>query len=326
VIDFKSIDDRASLAGTNRLELLLFKLANPRDVDGKALYGINVFKVRELMVMPQLTRLPGGHRCMIGMANIRGRAVPVIDLARYCGFPGGRGSSDILVITEFNTTTQGFLVDSVENILQLAWNDIREPPEMISHNHNNMLTAMSSLEDGRMLLIVDVEKVISEVLGSPLDADLDLEAVDDSRLVFFADDSGVARAQVAKILDHMQLKYNSADNGEDAWHALQDMADEAERAGRPLSETLLAVVTDVEMPRMDGYVLTGKLKADRRFDGIPVMMHSSLSSTENERLGLHVGADGYMSKLQPEEFSRKLAAIIARSHPEQADRELPPAA
>ena len=327
MVDFKSIDERASLAGTNRLELLLFRLKNPRDTDRTALYAINVFKVRELMVGPPLVRLPGSHPCMVGMANIRGTAVPVIDLERYCNFPKSDTPSNILVVTEFNSNTQGFLVDGVENIIQLAWSEIREPPDMLSQDHNNMLTAMSAMEDGRMLLVIDVERIISEVLGNPVTIQTTVSTVtDEQRLVFFADDSAVARAQIGKILDRMCLPHRSAANGEEAFAMLSAMADEAEREGRPLSESLLAVVTDIEMPRMDGYVLTGKIKADSRFDGIPVMMHSSLSSSENERLGMHVGADAYIAKLKPQEFSALLVKLLGDKVLGSAIRELPPAA
>ena len=325
MVDFQSIDDRTNLAGTNRLELLMFKLDNDLDVDRTALYGINVFKVRELMVVPRLVRLPGSHPCMAGMASIRGQAVPVIDLNRYCGF-SSKSEPTILVVTEFNSSTQGFLVSEVEDIIQLAWSEIQEPPEILSREHGNILTAVSLLDERRMLLIIDVERAIAETLGSVVDIDgesIDSGAGDggsddDDRIVFFADDSAVARAQVGKILDRMQLRHQSGKNGQDAYDQLRQLADEAEEAGRPLKDSLLAIVTDIEMPNMDGYVLTGKIKADKRFEGIPVMMHSSLSATENKRLGLEVGADAYMPKLKPKEFSATLAGLITDTHPDIA--------
>ena len=317
MVDFKSIDDRTNLAGSNRLELLMFRLGDALDTHRTALYGINVFKVRELMVLPPLTPLPGSHPCLRGVASIRGKAVPVIDLNRYCGFDGGKDSS-ILIITEFNNGTQGFLVNEVDDIVRLDWGDIDEPPELLAAAHDNLLTAVSRLDEERMLLIVDVERAIAEVLGSPDEGDEDIAGVDagERRTVFFADDSAVARAQVGKILDRMSLGHRSAKNGREALEQLLEMADRADERGVALKESLLAVITDVEMPHMDGYVLTSKLKSDRRFDGVPVMMHSSLSATENRRLGMQVGADGYMPKLQPEAFSAMLAGLIHGAHPE----------
>ena len=180
MVDFKSIDDRTNLAGTNRLELLMFRLGDTLDAHRTALYGINVFKVRELMVLPPLTPLPGSHACLRGVASIRGKAVPVIDLNRYCGFDGGESSS-ILIITEFNNGTQGFLVNEVDDIVRLDWSDIDEPPELLAATHDNLLTAVSRLDEERMLLIVDVERVIAEVLGSPCDGGGTVAEVDAGR-------------------------------------------------------------------------------------------------------------------------------------------------
>ncbi len=324
-MDLKSIDDRTNLAGTNRLELLTFRLCDTRDPAGTALYGINVFKVRELMVTPRLMPIPEMHPCMAGVANIRGKVVPVIDLDLYMGFQRPPESSPILVVTEFNRSTQGFLVDEVESIMPLAWSDVQEPPEMIAEAHNNILTAFSPLEEKTMLLTIDVERVIYDVLGSNTDdmAEADIAKVNDSRMIFFCDDSAVARAQVTKILDRMDVAHQSAVNGQDAHDMLMQIADEAEAGGKKLSDLLLAVVTDVEMPKMDGYVLTSKLKADKRFKDVPVMMHSSLSTSENKRLGMRVGADGYIPKLQPREFSSTLVDLIAKAHPDVAVEQLP---
>lgn len=327
-MDLKSIDDRTNLAGTNRLELLTFRLSDTRDPAGTALYGINVFKVRELMVTPRLMPIPEMHPCMAGVANIRGRVVPVIDLDLYMGFERSPDSSPILVVTEFNRSTQGFLVDEVDSIMPLAWSDVQEPPQMIAEAHNNILTAFSPLEEKTMLLTIDVERVIYDVLGSNIDevSSEDIAKIHDPRMIFFCDDSAVARAQVTKILDRMDVVHRSAVNGQEALETLMAMADEAEVAGKKLSDTLLAVVTDVEMPKMDGYVLTAKLKADKRFNGVPVMMHSSLSTSENKRLGMRVGADGYIPKLQPREFSSTLVDLIAKAHPGIDVEQLPKAA
>jgi len=128
--------------------------------------------------------------------------------------------------------------------------------------------------------------------------------------VFYVDDSKVARMQIGKILDKMGLSYDCAKNGDQAWKKLSAMADEAEKSGRDVSEQVRAVITDVEMPVMDGYVLTGKIKADKRFNKVPILMHSSLSASENERLGMKVGADAYVPKLRPKEFSQTLNGLL----------------
>lgn len=301
-----SVDDRTNLAGTNRLELLTFHLS--ADKDGQQeLFGINVFKVREILQIPEITPVPQSPDCLAGYANIRGRFEPAIDLCKYCGFDADENRR-ILVVTEFNGGTQGFLVHDVDNILQLAWSQITTPPDLVGNIPGNLLTAMSQLDDGRMLMIIDVERVIADVLGSSVD-NLDDDAqfvAEDERMVFFVDDSRVARAQVQRLLERMHIPCKSATNGEEALHMLQTMAAQAAADGVALSTRIKAIVTDVEMPRMDGYVLTRKLKEDNRFENIPVMMHSSLSARENQRLGMKVGADAYVAKLDPETFTTTL--------------------
>ena len=312
---FQSIDDRTNLAGTNRLEILMFSLGRKDQLENETRFGINVFKVRELMTVPDLIKVPESDASLVGMANIRGRAVPVIDLNHYCGYESSP-EHKILIVTEFNNSTQGFMVSEVDDIIQLAWSQIVEPSELISQNHDNMLTAMSKLEDERILLLIDVEKIIAEVLGSRFETELDQvgsEETDDGAYVFFADDSGVARMQVGRLLDKMNLAHESAHNGRDAWQMLDKAATEAEEAGGKVSDHLLAVVTDVEMPHMDGYVLTTKIKEDARFNGVPVMMHSSLSAGQNKKLGMKVGADAYVAKLIASEFSSTLSGLIAKA-------------
>ncbi|MFK7894074.1 MAG: chemotaxis protein [Granulosicoccus sp.] len=309
---FKSIDDRTNLAGSNRLEILMFSLGRENQLENETLFGINVFKVRELMTVPELIAIPETPPSHVGVANIRGRAVPVIDLNHFCGYDSSP-DTNILILTEFNRSTQGFVVSDVDNIIQLAWSQIVEPSDLISNNYDNMLTAMSKLEDGRILLLIDIEKVISEVLGSTLEEEitLNVQIVDESKYVFFVDDSGVARMQVARLLDRMNFKHKCAHNGREAWEMLESAANEAEKSGVPLSDSLQAVVTDVEMPYMDGYVLTSKIKADKRFEGVPVMMHSSLSAGQNKKLGMKVGADAYVAKLVAAEFSATLNGLIS---------------
>ncbi|MFK7856646.1 MAG: chemotaxis protein [Granulosicoccus sp.] len=310
----ESVDNRTNLAGTNRLEILMFSLGKKNQIENDTRFGINVFKVRELMTVPTLIKIPEANPSLVGMANIRGKAVPVIDLNHFCGYESSP-DSNILIVTEFNNSTQGFMVSEVDDIIQLAWSQIVEPNELVSNSHDNMLTAMSKLEDDRILLLIDVEKIIAEVLAT--DHDFDVETVkhedSDSKFVFFADDSGVARIQVGRLLENMNIRHHSANNGRDAWANLRGYADEAEQKNQKLRHTLQAIVTDVEMPYMDGYVLTQMIKEDPRFEGIPVMMHSSLSAEQNKKMGMKVGADAYVAKLVAKEFTETLNGLIAKN-------------
>lgn len=308
----QSVTESTRLAGTNQLEILMFRLEEGGDKT--ELFGINVFKVRELIEAPVLTQTPETSEYLAGYANIRGKAVPVIDMQKYCGIQTDT-EPKILAITEFNRSTQAFLVHDVDGIQRLSWDDIKPPPAIVGNERDNMLTAMSVLEDGRMLLIIDVEKVLVDVLGSAINELSGIEEQHglDERLVFFADDSSVARMQISKILDHINVPHESAGNGLEALTTLQHLADVADEDGVALASRIQAIVTDVEMPVMDGYVLTRHIKDDKRFNGIPVMMHSSLSADENIRIGMKVGADGYMPKLRPKEFIARLVGLIQES-------------
>jgi len=308
----KNIDARTKLAGTNKLEILMFSLGLDKRTGREETFGINVFKVREVMRIPEITRAPEMPASVEGMVSLRGALVPVIDLAKYTGIetddPAG-----IMIVTEYNGHTQGFLVKAVDNILRLDWSAMRVPPEMLVAEMGGLVTAITELKDKRLVMMIDVEKVLSET--SRFDADemifKNVQPLGKERTVFFADDSAVARHQIARTLDAMQVKYISAINGRQAWAELVKMADLAEASHTPLKSVVQVILTDVEMPEMDGYMLTRKIKADKRFSGIPVLMHSSLSGSSNQQLGKTVGVDEYVPKFEPQKLAQILARLLA---------------
>jgi len=309
----KNIDARTKLAGTNKLEILMFSLGKDLRTGREETFGINVFKVREVMRIPAITRAPEMPPSVEGMVSLRGALVPVIDLAKYIGMEA-EGKPDIMIVTEYNGHTQGFLVKSVDNILRLDWSAMRVPPEMLAAEMGGLVTAITELKDKRLVMMLDVEKVLSETghFGSD---DIIFKSVKhlgkDDRTVFFADDSSVARNQISKTLDAMGVKHISAINGRKAWDELARMADYADASHTPLKSLLQVILTDVEMPEMDGYMLTRKIKADKRFNGIPVLMHSSLSNSQNAQLGKAVGVDEYVPKFEPQKLSQTLARLLA---------------
>ena len=308
----KNIDARTKLAGTNKLEILMFSLGLDKRTGREETFGINVFKVREVMRIPEITRAPEMPASVEGMVSLRGALVPVIDLAKYTGIetddPAG-----IMIVTEYNGHTQGFLVKAVDNILRLDWSAMRVPPAMLVAEMGGLVTAITELKNGRLVMMMDVEKVLSET--SRFDADemifKNVQPLGKERTVFFADDSAVARHQIARTLDAMQVKYISAINGRQAWAELVKMADLAEASHTPLKSVVQVILTDVEMPEMDGYMLTRKIKADKRFSGIPVLMHSSLSGSSNQQLGKTVGVDEYVPKFEPQKLAQILARLLA---------------
>jgi two-component system, chemotaxis family, chemotaxis protein CheV len=307
----RSIDARTKLAGTNKLEILMFTLGTDNRSGRRETFGINVFKVREVMRVPPITRAPEMPSAVEGMLSLRGALVPVIDLAKYAGIQVDT-KPEIMIVTEYNGHTQGFLVEAVDTILRLDWSAMKVPPDMLNSQMGGLVTAVTELPDGRLVMMMDVEKILAET-GSFGD-DTSYKNVKplgmSNRTVFFADDSAIARKQIAGTLDAMQVSYISAINGRQAWEELQKVANGAETAGVPVSDYVQLILTDVEMPEMDGYMLTRKIKEDRRFAGIPVLMHSSLSSTSNQSLGKAVGVDEYVPKFEPQKLSQTIKRLL----------------
>jgi two-component system, chemotaxis family, chemotaxis protein CheV len=307
----KSVDGRTKLAGTNRLEILMFTLGEDPSSGRREVFGVNVFKVREVMRTPVITRAPEMPPAVEGMVSLRGKLVPVMDLAKYVGLSSAT-KPEIMIVTEYNGQTQGFLVHEVDTILRVDWAKMRVPPHMLSGKTTGLVTAVTELENGTLVMMLDVEQLLS-AFHNVADESAALQTIDPSavppnRTVLFADDSSVARGQIARTLDAMGVKHVITQNGAQAWAELTRIADQARVSGRDVREYIQLVLTDVEMPEMDGYMLAKQVKADPRFKGLPVIMHSSLSGHSNQQLGASVGIDEYISKFEP----AKLAAAITR--------------
>jgi two-component system chemotaxis response regulator CheV len=307
----KNIDARTRLAGTNKLEILLFTLGVDSRTGRHETYGINVFKVREVMRTPPITVAPDMPPAVKGMVSLRGVLVPVVDLAEYAGIHPD-SPRDIMIVTEYNGHTQGFLVEAVDTILRLDWAQMRVPPEMLTTNMGGLVTAITELQDGRLVMMLDVERVLAET--TKIDDDFlfaNIQSLGREDLtVVFADDSSVARSQIERTLKALGLRYIAAVNGQMAWEELQKIAAYADSTGRKAHDLVQLVLTDVEMPEMDGYILTKNIKSDRRFAGIPVIMHSSLSSMSNQQLGKSVGVDEYVPKFEPQRLAETLGRLL----------------
>ena len=309
----KAVDARTKLAGTNKLEILLFTLGLDKRTGRRENYGINVFKVREVMRTPEITRAPDMPPHVEGMVSLRGQLVPVVDLQKYAQVETD-AKRDIMIVTEYNGHVQGFLVEGVDTILRLDWSQMRVPPEMLSNQTNGLVTAVTELADGRLIMMMDVEKILAE--SNQYDEVVTFRGVEKRRIdgctIFFADDSLVARRQITKTLELMGAKYIAAINGRRAWEELQRIADHAAVEGKAVKEYVTLILTDVEMPEMDGYMLTKMVKSDPRFHGIPVLMHSSLSGFSNQKLGQSVGVDEYVSKFEPQRLSETIVRMVGR--------------
>ncbi|MFZ4535639.1 chemotaxis protein [Propionivibrio sp.] len=305
----KNIDARTKLAGTNKLEILLFSLGTNSNTGRRETFGINVFKVREVMRTPAITSAPEMPSSVEGMVSLRGVLVPVVDLARYAGVATETPRS-IMIVTEYAGHTQGFLVEGVDTILRLDWSQMKVPPDMLLAEMGGLVTAVTELPDGRLVMMLDVEKVLSQTTNYDEESVYrKIKPLNNPNLtVYFADDSVVARKQITRALEAMNVKYVGATNGLEAWKELDKIANLAESSGQNITDLVSLVLTDVEMPEMDGYILTKRIKTDPRFAGVPVIMHSSLSGMSNQQLGKSVGVDEYVPKFE----ALKLSEVLTR--------------
>lgn len=292
-----AVNQRTQLVGQNRLELLLFKLV------GRQRFGINVFKVREVLQCPKLTMLPKQDPFIKGVAHIRGQTISVIDMSKAIGGPAiTQTDESFIIIAEYNRSVQGFLVAGVERIVTLSWKDMMPPPE--GAGKSSYLTAVTEI-DNEMVSILDVEKVLNEI--SPVSTDLSEGVADENvgvelgeRIVMIADDSTVARNQVKRALEPLGIKMALAKNGQDALEQLKAIAETCEHS---ITEKVALMVSDIEMPEMDGYTLTAEVKGDERMAKMPIILHTSLSGVFNNAMVAKVGAEDFIPKFHPDELA-----------------------
>lgn len=302
-----SVDARTRLAGSNKMEILLFSLGT------REIFGINVFKVREVSQTPEITKSPNMPFGVQGVISLRGNIIPIISLGKFIGAELEEQYTS-MIVTEFNKSTQAFLVESVDRIIRVDWDKMKAPENVINSSSSvsqAMITAITELDNGRLVSILDVEQILCSVVGEPHIPDLPTPDMSDNQFVFFADDSIVARKELSNLLDKMRVKYHQSTNGREAWEKLKAIA--SRPAGNlPLSASLKVILVDAEMPEMDGYVLTRNIKGDRRFQGIPVVMHSSLSSDANRAMGNSVGVDAYVAKFEPLVLAETILPYLQR--------------
>jgi len=296
------VDARTNLAGTNKMEILLFSLGSNEK------FGINVFKVKEVCQIGKITRTPNMPGGVDGIVSLRGHVMPVLNLANFMGMKPGE-KHETMLVAEFNRHILGFLVKDVDRIIRVDWDKVHPTEGMLS-DKGALITAITELEDGSLVSILDVEQILADAFGEAIVGNVERIESEHELCVFFADDSLVARRKIVEVLDKMGVKHVQANNGREAWERLKAMADAAQSAGVKLHDQIQVILTDAEMPEMDGYVLTQNIKADSRFDSIPVVMHSSLSSDANRAMGKRVGVDSYVPKFDSVVLSSTLRPLL----------------
>ena len=292
----ESVNKRTQLVGQNRLELLLFKL------NGRQRFGINVFKVKEVLQCPPLTSLPRLNSNVRGIAHVRGMTISVIDLSAATG---GRPIENIencfIIISEYNRSVQGFLVSSVERIINMNWEAIMPPPQ--GAGRGSYLTAVTEIED-ELVEILDVEKILDEIspVNTNISKELDEKLTIDRDLhhhIMVIDDSSVARKQIIRALSSLDLQIDTAKDGKEALDKLRVMAAELD----DVSTEIPLIISDIEMPEMDGYTLTAEIRDDPKLRNIKVVLHTSLSGVFNQAMVQKVGANDFIAKFNPDELA-----------------------
>jgi len=298
-----TVNQRTQLVGENRLELLLFR------VNGRQVYGINVFKVKEVLQCPKLTILPGSNPVVRGVAHIRSGTIPIMDMSMATGnTPLQDLKNAFVIITEYNLKTQGFLVAGVERIINMNWGDIHPPPKGTGREH--YLTAVTEV-DKQLVEIIDVEKILAEV--SPVNEQIsegvvseDVHAKAKAKKVLIVDDSNIARKQVSRCLENVGVEVVALNDGREAWEHLYAIAE----AGENISDHYMMMISDIEMPEMDGYTLTTRVRGDSRMAGFFIVLHSSLSGVFNKAMVEKVGANDFIAKFDPDILAERVVRQV----------------
>ena len=298
------VDQRTQLVGQNRLELLLFRLA------GRQRFGINVFKVREAMPCPALTKLPHSHPVIRGMAHIRGQAISIFDLSIGVG---GRPIEDLskcfVIITEYNRTVQGFLVNSIDRIVNTRWADILPPPS--ASGRGSYMTAITKIDD-ELVEIIDVEKVMAEVTG--IDAVVSSNLIENFTTqnttsrphILVADDSSVARNQIKRTMEQIDIDTTIVRDGKEALNQLLAWTEQ----GIDVNNHISMIISDIEMPEMDGYTLTAEIRKEPLFQNIKILLHSSMSGEFNKNMIEKVDANRFVAKFSPDDLASTVQELV----------------
>ena len=308
--------DKELKVGSNEMELVDFRILKQEE-DGvyEGIYGINVSKVREIIKLPSLTELPGTPEFIEGIFDLRDVVIPVVNLAKWMGIvvPPEAEAQAKVIITEFNNVLIGFIVHDAKRIRRISWSDI-EPASFVSSSGSldgSKITGVTKIEGDNVLLILDLETVVQDLgLYEP-----DTETVPDqiatfSGVALVLDDSSTARKIVKEALIKMGFSVVEAGDGEEGLVKLNDLY---KMYGNQLANNLKIIISDVEMPKMDGFHFAANVKDDERFDGIPIVFNSSISDHFSENRGIEAGGEAYLVKFQASTFYDEVARVV-RAH------------
>ena len=297
-------------SGTNELEIIEFQLRKQRPDGTEKIshYGINVAKVREVIRVPETTDYPNPQPHLVGVFSLRDSLIPLVDLGGWLGVktPTAFETKNVIV-TDFNRMSNGFLVDSVSRIHRISWEEVESPSQFLESGEQDCVVAVVRRKD-RLIMILDFEKIIAdinpELSMEKYDVKEDRKVIIDDRMtakrqantLLVVDDSAFIRKLIESTLRTSGYNVIAAKDGADAYEMLQEFELVAEEENLPVSDLVSMVISDVEMPRMDGLHLVKRLREGKAYRTTPIVMFSSIMSEENRHKALSLGANDTMTK------------------------------
>lgn len=306
-------------AGTNELEIVEFYLDEvvpEGDSSGKTeykgYYGVNVAKVLEIIRLPRVTALPEvSHPSVLGAFNLRNHIIPLVDLSVWLGKERIQTDSPKVIVTEFNKVTTAFLVSGVTRIHRLSWEAVEPPNDYVSTLSGESITGVVKLED-RIVFLLDLEKIVADLnpqLGLRLDTSIDWRSGARYRALI-ADDSALIREMLRDLMEKANFEVEVVNTGLQAWERLLQVKEKSEVEGKNITDYVQVVVSDIEMPTMDGHNLTKRIKDDHTLRALPVLLFSSLITDKLRHKGTAVGADDQISKPEVSQLALRAKNLI----------------
>jgi len=299
-------------SGTNELEIIEFHLVKqlPDGSTKTCYYGINVAKVREVIQVPETTEYPNAQPHMIGVFSSRDILTPLVDLAGWLGVPTSNDiDNKFVIVTDFNSMINGFLIDSISRIHRISWKDVESPSQFLEAGEQDCVVAVVR-QNGKLVLILDFEKIIADInpelsmekydvtIDKSVDLNQKMVAKRNAKTIMVVDDSAFIRSLIQDTLSSAGYNIITSKDGGEAHEKLMEIAEVAKKENLPVTELIDGIVTDVEMPRMDGMHLLKRLRETEAYRNMPIIMFSSLMSDDNRQKALSLGANDTITKPQ----------------------------